>query len=138
MVSEQVKANVIKFFELVEQGVEFDAVKEFVTPDATFSSDALPDISTLAAYVAWMKGISHVTMPGSKYELHSVTTNENTVVFFATFIGTHSGEGGPVPPTGKTMVTRYVYVISVNESGKVTGLDKIWNINDAFKQLGWA
>lgn len=60
-------------------------------PDATFSCEGLPDISTLKAYVDWMKAIATVTFPDSSYDLHSRTSNANEVVFFATFKGTHSG-----------------------------------------------
>jgi hypothetical protein len=138
MVSEQVKADVDAFFERTEKGQGFEAVSEFVEAGATFASDALPQISILSDYVNWMKGLANVTMPGCSYDLHSATTNENTVVYFATFHGIHTGPGGPVEPTGKSLSTRYVYIVSVGESGKITGMIKVWNAPDAFKQLGWA
>ena len=59
-------------------------------------------------------------------------------MFFATFNGSHTGEGGPVPPTGQATTTHYVYVVEVNADGKVSGLTKIWNAPWTLKELGWA
>jgi ketosteroid isomerase-like protein len=53
------------------------------------------------------------------------------------FSGTHSGEGGPVPPTGKSTSTDYVYVMGFEE-GKICRMTKIWNVGWAMRELGWA
>ena len=111
---------------------------EYVAEGASFSCDALPDIKDVDSYVAWMKGLANTTMPGCSYDLHSLTSSETTVVYFATFHGTHSGDGGPVPPTGKTTASRYVYVLEVNSDNKIKNMTKVWNAPAAFAQLGWA
>lgn len=36
---------------------------------------------------------------------------QRNVAAYAVFHGTHSGEGGPVPPTNKKVATDYVYVM---------------------------
>jgi len=51
--------------------------------------------------------------------------------------GTHTGEGGPVPPTGKKTETDYVYVMEF-DSGKIKHMTKIWNASWTLKELGWA
>ena len=56
---------------------------------------------------------------------------------FATFTGTHTGDGGPVDPTGKTANSHYVYAITVNDDNKVSHLVKIWNAPWALGELGW-
>jgi len=61
----------------------------------------------------------------------------NNVCVYAVFFGTHTGEGGPVPPTGKAMSTDYVYVMDF-EDGKIRHLTKIWNDGIALQQVGWA
>jgi hypothetical protein len=52
------------------------------------------------------------------------------------FSGTHSGEGGPVPPTGKSTSTDYVYVMEF-EDGKISHMTKVWNAAWAMRELGW-
>mmetsp|Transcript_16690 Transcript_16690/g.28910 ORF Transcript_16690/g.28910 Transcript_16690/m.28910 type:complete len:136 (-) Transcript_16690:472-879(-) len=129
------KAN--DFFNSCESGRSEEAQKH-IAEGALFECDALPTIATVKDYTEWMKGIGCVVLAPSRYELHSVTSNENTVIFYATFYGTHNGEGGPVPPTGKSVVTAYVYVLTFDDSGNISKMVKVWNVGDAFKQLGWA
>ena len=58
--------------------------------------------------------------------------------FFATFRGTHVGDGGPVEPTQQQTNSEYVYVVGMNEEGKVANMCKIWNAPWALAELGWA
>jgi predicted ester cyclase len=66
------------------------------------------------------------------------TDNErNSVCAYAVYSGTHTGEGGPVPPTGKSTSTDYVYVMEF-EDDKIRHTTKIGNAGLALKDLGWA
>lgn len=59
-----------------------------------------------------------------------------SVVFFATFRGTHTGEKGPMKPTKKEVESHYVYVIRFDANkDEIISMTKIWNDNYAFKQL---
>jgi hypothetical protein len=58
-------------------------------------------------------------------------------LFFSTFIAAHTGDGGPVAPTGKETNSHYVYVIKMNDAGKVAHVTKIWNSSWALRELGW-
>ena len=73
------------------------------------------------------------------YEVHTSAYDEasQSAIFFATFTATHSGEGGPVPPTNKTTTTHYVYVLNMNGDGKISSMTKIWNAPWAMRELGW-
>jgi ketosteroid isomerase-like protein len=84
-----------------------------------------------------MKGILTVLTDGT-YELKSFATDaeRGTVCAYATFVGTHLA-GGPVPPTGRTTRTDYVYVMRFRD-GKIAHLTKVWNSGYALKELGWA
>jgi hypothetical protein len=53
------------------------------------------------------------------------------------FHGTHTGEGGSVPPTGKSAQADYVYVMEF-EGDRIRHMTKIWNSGITLKQLGWA
>jgi ketosteroid isomerase-like protein len=61
----------------------------------------------------------------------------NSVMAFAVFHGTQTGEGGPVDPTGKTVAADYVYVMEFADD-KISHMTKIWNDVHSLKQLGWA
>jgi len=45
--------------------------------------------------------------------------------------------GGPVPATGRTTHSHYVYVVKV-KGGKVAAMTKIWNSGFALRELGWS
>ena len=128
------------FFDPVESGQGWDAVSEYCHPDATFEAqaDALAEIHTLRDYAEWMKGMLGL-MPDARYDLKSfaVDADRGNVAAYAVFHATHTGEGGPVAPTGKAASTDYVYVMDF-EGGKIRHMQKIWNDGWALRQLGWA
>jgi predicted ester cyclase len=128
------------FFEACEAGGGWEACREFCTPAATFSAQAEPlaEVKTLAEYADWMKAIMGV-FPGATYELRSFATDleRNNVAAYAVFHATHTGPGGPVPPTGRTMDTDYVYVMQF-EGDKISHMTKIWHSGLALKAVGWA
>ena len=78
-------------------------------------------------------------LPDARYELRSFATDSErgNVSAYAVFMGTHTGEGGPVPPTGKAVSSDYVYVMDF-AGGKIRHMTKIWNSDYALKELGWA
>ena len=129
-----------KFFDACETGKGWEGCRQYCHADATFSAQAgaLEDVNTLQAYTDWMKGLL-VPVPDGKYEVRSFAVDEarNNVAAYAVFRGTHSGEGGPMPPTGKSVEADYVYVMQF-EGDKIRQMTKIWNDGISLKQLGWA
>lgn len=129
-----------EFFDACETGKGWAACAAYCTPDATFAAQAEPllEIHTLAGYTDWMKGVSSL-FPAARYEVKSFATDteRNNVAAYAVFHATHTGEGGPVPPTGKSMSSDYVYVMQF-DGNKITHMTKIWNAGLALKALGWA
>lgn len=130
-----------KFFEACEAGKGWDACAEFCTSEATFScqSEALANVKTLDHYCNWMKGL-YGPIPDARYDLKSfaVDTARNNVSAFATFHGTHTGEGGPKPATGQATTTDYVYIMQFDDSAKISHMTKVWHSGLALKELGWA
>ena len=130
----------MKFFKACEEGKGWHECKRYCTVDATFSAQAEPlvEIQSLEQYAEWMKGLL-TFMPDAKYEIKSFATDEerNNVSAYAVITGTHTGEGGPVPPTGKNTVTDYVYVMQF-DGDKIQHMTKIWNASWTLKELGWA
>jgi predicted ester cyclase len=128
------------FFAACEAGKGWEVCRAYCLPNASFSAQAEPllGITTLAEYTDWMKGIMTV-LPDARYEVKSFATDaaRNSVAAYAVFYGTHTGEGGPVPPTGRQLSTDYVYVMEF-DGDKIRHMTKIWNAGLALKQLGWA
>ena len=128
------------FFEACEAGKGWEVCKEYCTADATFSAQAEPlaEVQTLQQYTDWMKALFGF-VPDGRYELKSFGTDleRQSVSAYGVFYGTHTGQGGPLPPTGKSAQTDYVYVMEF-DGGKIRHMTKIWNAGWAMKQLGWA
>jgi predicted ester cyclase len=127
------------FFDAVDTGQGWDACSVYCHPDATFAAQAEPlaEITTLADYAEWMKGMMSIA-PDGRYEMKSFAADpeRQNVTAYAIFHATHTGEGGPVPPTGKSASTDYVYVMEF-DGDKIRHMTKIWNAGWALRQLGW-
>ena len=128
------------FFEACETGKGWETCRAYCTPDATFSAQAEPlgDVKTLAQYTDWMKGLMTV-LPDGRYEVKSfaVDAERNNVTAYGIFSGTHTGPGGPVPPTGRSTRADYVYVMQFG-GDKIVHMTKIWNAGITLKELGWS
>jgi len=128
-----------KFFEACETGKGWDGCKAYCTPDATFSAQAEPlvDVTSLQQYTDWMKGLM-TFVPDGRYEIKSFGTDDErkSVCAYAVFSGTHTGQGGPCPPTGKHVASDYVYVMDF-DGERVRHMTKIWHAGLAMKALGW-
>lgn len=133
--------NATQFFHNCESGKGWDACKSFVDGNGVFTaqSEPLAEVNQIKDYVDWMAGLCQVTMPGSGYTIHSASLDEanSTALFFATFTGTHSGDGGPVPPTNKTTNSHYVYAMKMTDAGLIESMTKIWNASWALREVGW-
>jgi steroid delta-isomerase-like uncharacterized protein len=134
------KETAEQFFDACETGKGWEVCKRYCDPNATFSAQAgaLADVSTLEGYTNWMQGL-FTPMPDGTYEVRSFAVDEgrNNVAAFAVFRGTHTGEGGPVPPTGKRVEADYVYVMQF-DGGTIRHMTKIWNDGISLAQVGWA
>ena len=128
------------FFDACETGKGWAGCQAYCTPDASFAAQAEPlaDTRTLADYCDWMAGLLKFVPDGS-YEIKSFATDveRDSVCAFGVFSGTHTGEGGPCPPTGKSTQSDYVYVMEF-AGGKIRHMTKIWNSGWAVHELGWA
>ncbi len=128
------------FFDAVDTGQGWEACSAYCHPDATFAAQAEPlaESETLADYAAWMKGMMSIA-PDGRYDLKcfAVDAERQCVAAYAVFHATHTGEGGPVAPTGKSASSDYVYAMEF-DGDKIRHMTKIWNAGWALRQLGWA
>ena len=129
-----------RFFEACETGQGWAECGQYCEAGATFAAqtDTLAGVETLEAYTEWMKGLL-VLLPDGTAEVRSFAVDEtrNNVAAFGVFRGTHTGEGGPVAPTGKSAAADYVYVMEF-DGDKIQHMTKIWNDGITMRQLGWA
>jgi len=129
-----------KFFAACETGKGWQGCQAYCHPDATFSAQAgaLAGVETLEQYSEWMKGL-YGPVPNATYDLKAFATDDErqVVVAYAVFSGSHTGDGGPIPPTGKSTQTDYVYAMAF-DGDKIQHMTKIWNDGFALKELGWA
>ena len=135
-----ITATARKFVEACDTGGGWAECAQYCHDGATFScqADALAEISTLEGYTDWTQGLL-TPIPDGKYELKGFAADEDrgVVLAFGVFHGTQTGEGGPVPPTGATVASDYVYSMEF-AGGKITHMTKMWNDGHALAQLGWA
>jgi steroid delta-isomerase-like uncharacterized protein len=135
-----IKDTAFRFFDACETGKGWAACKAYCHPDATFSAQAgaLADVTTLEGYTEWMKGL-FTPVPDARYELRSFAVDEErgNVMGYAVFRGTHTGPGGPVPATGKSVEADYVYVMDFAD-GRIRHMTKVWNDGHSLAQVGWA
>ena len=89
------------------------------------------------AYTEWMRGL-FTPIPDGRYEVRSCAVDEvrGNVVLFAVFHGTHTGEGGPVPPTGRSIAVEYAYLLEF-AGDRIQRMTKAWNDVATMKLLGW-
>jgi len=134
-----IKDTAEKFFDACESGAGWAGCQHYCQPDATFTAqaDALTGVTTLQAYTEWMKGL-FTPAPDASHEVRAFAADEvrHCVMGYGVFRATHTGEGGPVPPTGKRVEADYVYVMQF-DGDKIRHMTKIWNDVHSLRQLGW-
>jgi len=133
------KETAEQFFQACETGKGWDGCQRYCHPGATFSAQAgaLEGVTTLEGYTDWMKGL-FTPVPDGQYELRSMAVDDSrkNVAAYGIFRGTHTGQGGPVAPTGKRVEADYVYVMDF-DGERIRHMTKIWNDGISLKQLGW-
>jgi len=128
------------FFDACETGGGWEKCQQYCHPDATFAAQAaaLEGVDDVRTYTEWMKNL-FTPVPDGRAEIRSFAVDEarNKVIVYGVFHGTQTGEGGPVPPTGKSVAADYVYDMSF-DADKIRHMTKIWNDGATMQQLGWA
>lgn len=82
-------------------------------------------MTTLRGYREWMKNLLK-PLPDGRYALMAFATDpeRHSVVAAAMIHAMHTGEGGPVAATGRTIAAEYVYVMNF-EGGRSRHMTKI-------------
>ena len=129
-----------QFFDACESGGGWDACRPYCHADATFSAqaDVLKGVDTIHAYAEWMKGM-YTPAPSATYEIRGFAVDEDrsVAIGYGVFRATHTNDGGPVPPTGKSVEAEYVYAMHF-DGDLIRHMTKVWNDGHSLLQLGWA
>ena len=128
-----------QFFDACEEGMGWEGCQRYCHDSATFScqADALAEVRSVEGYVEWVKGLfSPIPDMHPEVKAFSVDAERRTVTAVAVVHGTQTGEGGPVPPTGKTVAADYVYVMQF-DGDRIRHMTKIWNDVYTLRALGW-
>jgi len=129
------------FFHACEGLQGWEGCQQYTADNASFTaqSEPLVDVNSVEGYCEWMAGLGKGPLAGCSYDIQSSAWDDDnrTAIFFATFNGQHTGEGGPVEATGKKTQSHYVYALTMDDSDKVSAMTKIWNAPWALAELGW-
>lgn len=128
------------FLQACDGGEGWAACKPYCHEGAAFTvqAPALDGIDTVEAYAEWAASLAS-PIPDNACEVRALAVDEerDCVLAYCVFRGTHDGDGGPVPPTGKRTESDYVYALHFAD-GRIDRMTKIWNDGYALGQLGWA
>ena len=117
----------------------WEVCRQYCTPDATFTHEGemFDDIHTLEQYAGIVQTF-FTPVPDFRHEVLSVGVDERQqrVLIHYLIRGTHTGEGFPIPPTGKSVETSCFLALHF-ESGRIVHAAKVWNDHDMQKQAGW-
>jgi len=127
------------FHHACTSGQGWQACQEYCTPDATFEHEGtmFADIQSVEGYAAFIQSV-FTPVPDFRHEVLAVAVDralERVLVHYR-ISGTHTGEGLPVPPTGKSMVSESVLVLHF-EGERIRHVQKVWNDHEMMKQVGW-
>ena len=127
------------FHDACMTGKGWQECQQYCTTDATFTHEGtmFADVETLAAYADFLARIA-TPVPDFRHEVLSVGVDERQrrVLIHYLIRGTHTGEGLPFPPTGKSMESRCMLVMYFNND-RIDHAEKVWNDHAMMQQVGW-
>jgi len=136
---ETIETTATSFHHACMTGKGWEACRQYCTPDATFAHEGemFADIHTLEQYAAFLQSVS-TPVPDFRHEVLSVGVDprQQRVLIHYLIRGTHTGEGLPVPPTGKSFATSCFLALHF-EGERIQHAAKVWNDHDMQKQAGW-
>ena len=126
------KNAVEKTFEVMARH-EFDALDDLMDEDVTFS-DPLMEIAGLEEYKDLMRG-RFSALPDTESEFHELVAEDDVVVVYFSYRGTHEGEYQGIEPTG-TVVEGTAIMIDRFKDGKIVERIEEFDTLSWFQQLG--
>ncbi|MCK5401542.1 MAG: ester cyclase [Flavobacteriaceae bacterium] len=129
------KEIVMKSFEVVANG-DYEGMDMYIAADLVRHCQATPDliIESLDAFKEFIRN-DRKSIPDQKLNVKMLVAEGDLVAFWATYTGTHTGQMGPFPPTGKSVELDFSGVHRL-ENGKVVETWVTWDNVTILSQLG--
>ena len=129
------KAVIRQFSEAVNQN-NLDALDEIVAANFVRHSQATPDVkvSSLEQFKEFAQA-SAQSIPDMNGKIEIMVAEGEYVAIYATFTGTQTGPMGPLPATGKEMMSKTMAIFRL-ENGKIAELWIEWDNLAMLGQLG--
>ena len=129
------KEIVEKTFEIVENG-DYEGMDKYIAKDYIRHCQATPElvIESLDAFKEFIRN-DRKSIPDQKLKMKMLIAEGDLVAFWGTYTGTHTGQMGPFPPTGKSAELDFSGVHRL-ENGKVVETWVTWDNVTILSQLG--
>ena len=113
---------------------EFDRIPEY------FAEDFIMDYSPAFVRQGWEQlraavERSHATFENFREEIRTIVADEQRVVIHFTIKGRHTGQWGPVPPSGKEVAFDEIVIMTVRD-GKVVHQTGVVDNVTGLRQVG--
>ena len=112
---------------------DFDALDDVMDEDMTFS-DPLTEIEGIDDYKALMRGRLSA-LPDTDAEFHEMVAEDDVVVVYFRYRGTHEGEYAGIEPTGNKVEGTAVMIDRLKD-GKIVERTEEFDTLSWFQQLG--
>jgi len=129
------KEIVMKSFEVVGNG-DYEGMKKYIVDNYVRHCQATPElvIESLDAFKEFIKA-DRKAIPDQKLIVKMLVAEGDLVAFWCTYTGTHTGQMGPFPPTGKSANLDFSGVHRL-KNGKVVETWVTWDNITILGQLG--
>ncbi len=129
------KEIVAKTFEIVGNG-DYEGMDAYIAQDYVRHCQATPKliIESLDAFKEFIRA-DRLAIPDQKLNVEMLIAEGDLVAFWCTYTGTHTGQMGPFPPTGKSAELDFSGVHRL-ENGKVVETWVTWDNITILSQLG--
>ena len=129
------KEIVKKTFEIVANG-DYEGMDAYIASDMVRHCQATPEIviESLDAFKEFIRN-DRKSIPDQKLNVKMLVAEGDLVAFWCTYTGTHTGQMGPFPPTGKSANLDFSGVHRL-ENGKVVETWVTWDNVTILSQLG--
>ena len=131
----QNKEIVAKAFEVVGTG-NYDKMGLYIADNYIRHSQATPDLSinSLSEFKEFVRQ-DRLAIPDQTLEIKHLVAEGELVAFYATYMGTQTGQMGPFPASNKTTSLDFAGVHRV-ENGKIAETWITWDNLTILSQLG--
>jgi len=126
----------------VANSADAEALGKLYTEDAVMIMSGEPEPIKGRRAIVKSQAAFYRAMPDFKVEFTSILFSGNHIIFEGISRGTHTGPlsipGGEIPPTGKKVVLKFVFIARVNADGLIEEDRTYYDTGEMMKQLGLA